>query len=186
MRILTTSSSYFSRMALSACGAIRESARKSHKLVWQRPLHQKLFPNKQQPTNPLISEAKSGLVQNETRPRCNVYLGTPIDQVTNLVIERVPGGAVIRATGLTAVQGVFLGAAYASDRRRDTGQRCSDLSLGRHVRPESIGTRCRLNAHAHSRCGTCFDGPRAGRRVRSNPCRRCAQRTNIAPPLITN
>jgi hypothetical protein len=28
--------------------------------------------------------------------------------VTNLVIERIPGGAVIRATGLTAVQGLSL------------------------------------------------------------------------------
>ena len=28
--------------------------------------------------------------------------------MTNLVIERVPGGAVIRASGLTAVQGVYL------------------------------------------------------------------------------
>jgi hypothetical protein len=56
--------------------------------------------------NPLIQESSRGLFQNKDSEV--VYLGKPIDQVTNLVNERVPGGAVIRASGLTAVQGVYL------------------------------------------------------------------------------
>jgi len=54
----------------------------------------------------LIQESSQGLFQSKDSEV--VYLGKPIDQVTNLVIERVPGGAVIRASGLTAVQGVYL------------------------------------------------------------------------------
>ena len=54
----------------------------------------------------MIQESSQGLFQSKDSEV--VYLGKPIDQVTNLVIERVPGGAVIRATGLTAVQGVSL------------------------------------------------------------------------------
>jgi hypothetical protein len=54
----------------------------------------------------LIQETSRGLFQSKDREV--VYIGKPIDQVTNLVIERVPGGAAIRASGLTAVQGVYL------------------------------------------------------------------------------
>ena len=56
--------------------------------------------------NPLLAETKRGLFKMKPN-RDAVYLGTKIDQVTDLVIESVPGGAVIRATGLASEQGVF-------------------------------------------------------------------------------
>lgn len=56
-------------------------------------------------TNPLIPES-SGLFRSDPRER-NVYEGTTIDAISDLTIERVPGGILIRATGRSATQGVF-------------------------------------------------------------------------------
>lgn len=104
MRILTTAV-LISAVSLSACGAIGETD--VNPINWfGKGRVSKAVSEQSEPTNPLIAEAKGGLFKMK-RDRGAIYLGTPIDQVTNLVIERVPGGAIIRATGLTAVQGVF-------------------------------------------------------------------------------
>jgi len=52
------------------------------------------------PVNPLIP--------NTRRSRRNTpvpYLGSPIDSVTALKIDRIPGGAIVRATGVARMQG---------------------------------------------------------------------------------
>jgi hypothetical protein len=80
--------------------------RKSRELVWQRSLVQfgcRIIIKHQR----VDSGIKTG-GRFQRKDREVVYLGKPIDQVTHLVIERVPGGTVIRTTGLTAVQGVSL------------------------------------------------------------------------------
>ncbi|MEP5385111.1 MAG: hypothetical protein ABJQ23_17070 [Shimia thalassica] len=53
------------------------------------------------PPNPLLPE-KSAIARPE-----EVYPGVPITRVTELKIERVAGGAIIRATGVADRQGVF-------------------------------------------------------------------------------
>ncbi|MEP5729779.1 MAG: hypothetical protein ABJL67_10415 [Sulfitobacter sp.] len=58
-------------------------------------------------TNPLIPQQGGGLFSRR-RASDAEYAGRPFDQVTNLTIERVPGGAIIRATGLAARQGIYL------------------------------------------------------------------------------
>ncbi len=55
--------------------------------------------------NPLIPR-RGGLFQRD-RAKEDVYAGTPFDQVTSLVVERVPGGAILRVTGLAARQGIY-------------------------------------------------------------------------------
>ena len=59
---------------------------------------------------------RNPLIPDQERVRLNLfglrdadaeYPGGPIDQVSDLVIERVPGGAIIRATGLADYQGAF-------------------------------------------------------------------------------
>jgi hypothetical protein len=55
-------------------------------------------------TNPLIP-TRGGLFANNRKER-DIYVGQPIDQVSGLVIERVPGGAIVRVTGITKSQGV--------------------------------------------------------------------------------
>lgn len=55
--------------------------------------------------NPLIPRT-SGILG--TNPRTSgVYNGTTIDKITDLTIERVPGGLLIRATGLSATLAPF-------------------------------------------------------------------------------
>lgn len=54
--------------------------------------------------NPLIPQ-RSGLLQS--REERNQYRGTPIDAITEVILERVPGGVMIRATGLAATQGIY-------------------------------------------------------------------------------
>ena len=56
--------------------------------------------------NPLIPN-NLGIFQRQRLARSRLDLTTPIDTVTDVVIERVPGGAIIRATGLDAMQGTF-------------------------------------------------------------------------------
>ncbi|MEM8577091.1 MAG: hypothetical protein AAGF60_04510 [Pseudomonadota bacterium] len=55
--------------------------------------------------NPLIP-TRTGLFQRQ-RAEAARYQGTPVDAVTDLRVERVPGGAIIRATGVAREQGLF-------------------------------------------------------------------------------
>ncbi|NRB04985.1 MAG: hypothetical protein HRU30_17175 [Rhodobacteraceae bacterium] len=55
--------------------------------------------------NPLIPTS-NGLFASLAR-QDKEYLGSPVQSVTSLVIERVPGGAIVRATGLAATAGVY-------------------------------------------------------------------------------
>lgn len=54
--------------------------------------------------NPLIPEL--GPVQ-QSRAERERYKGTPIDSVTDVTLERIPGGVLLRATGVAATQGVY-------------------------------------------------------------------------------
>ena len=55
--------------------------------------------------NPLIPE-RTGIFQNRGAQQV-IYLGTPVASVSSVLVERVPGGAIIRAEGVASVQGVF-------------------------------------------------------------------------------
>tara|TARA_R110000787_G_scaffold4637_6_gene17465 strand:+ start:393 stop:914 length:522 start_codon:yes stop_codon:yes gene_type:complete len=92
-----------STITLTACGAVRES--RINPFNWFGQSRSESVQTKQN-TNPLIPE-KSGGVFAGMRAKDAEYLGLPFDQVTNLTIERVPGGAIIRATGLAARQGYY-------------------------------------------------------------------------------
>ncbi len=88
-------------LVLGACASVRES--RVNPLNWfgqsrSAPVAQEVN------TNPLIPRS-GGLFSRSTDDE--TYAGTPFEQVTNLTIERVPGGAIIRATGLAARQGIY-------------------------------------------------------------------------------
>ena len=53
--------------------------------------------------NPLIPE-RTSIFQ---RDRTEVYLGTPVDQVTEIRVERLPAGAIIHVTGIALRQGAY-------------------------------------------------------------------------------
>ncbi|MEL7125755.1 MAG: hypothetical protein AAGK30_05970 [Pseudomonadota bacterium] len=66
--------------------------------------------------SPQEAEEVNPLIPQSERVRLNLfglrdddaeYPGGPVDQVSDLVIERVPGGAVIRAAGVPDYQGAF-------------------------------------------------------------------------------
>ena len=54
--------------------------------------------------NPLIPAKREGGLFS--RPEA-AYAGTPVSQIKELAVERVPGGAIIRAVGLANVQGAY-------------------------------------------------------------------------------
>jgi hypothetical protein len=54
------------------------------------------------PQNPLIPRTRRGLRRGPV-----AYAGQPIDRVTDLKIERLPGGAIVRATGIADRQGPY-------------------------------------------------------------------------------
>lgn len=103
MRLFTTSV-LISALALGACGTIRDSA--VNPANWFGNGSSAPAPTtKTESTNPLLPAENTGLFSKK-RGQDAIYQGKPIDQITKLFIERVPGGAVIRATGITAKQGV--------------------------------------------------------------------------------
>lgn len=55
--------------------------------------------------NPLIPEREDSIFRRA--PRAEVYEGTPVDQITELSVERTSEGAIIRVTGQTLQQGAF-------------------------------------------------------------------------------
>ncbi|WP_299686473.1 hypothetical protein [uncultured Tateyamaria sp.] len=67
--------------------------------------------------SPQDTKEKNPLIPESERLRLNLfglrnaddaeYPGGPIDQVSDLVIERVPGGAVIRVSGVADYQGAY-------------------------------------------------------------------------------
>ncbi|WP_432816922.1 hypothetical protein [Sulfitobacter sp. JB4-11] len=89
-------------LTLSACGAIRDS--RVNPFNWFGQSRAVAVEPREQ-TNPLIP-TRSGLFAS-SRAEEEVYAGRPFDQVTDLTIERIPGGAIIRATGLAARQGIY-------------------------------------------------------------------------------
>ncbi|APX13737.1 hypothetical protein [Tateyamaria omphalii] len=86
-------------LTLSACATVRDS--RVNPFNWfGGSRSEPVQPDPRAATNPLIPEqTRVGLFSN-LREQADIYVGTPIDQVTDLVIERVPGGAIVRATGI--------------------------------------------------------------------------------------
>lgn len=89
-------------LTLSACGAVRDSRVNPFNWFGQS---RSVAVEPQEQTNPLIP-TRAGLFGN-ARAEEKIYAGTPFDQVTDLTVERIPGGAIIRATGLAARQGSY-------------------------------------------------------------------------------
>jgi len=92
-------------------------------------------------TNPLIP--RSGGLFSNARAKNDSYAGRPFEQVTDLTIERIPGGAIIRATGLAARQGIYqvqLTPQNDADEATD-GVLSYRLEGVRPTRPTPVGTQ---------------------------------------------
>ncbi len=103
MRI-ATSALLISVMTLTSCATVRDS--RVNPFNWfGGSTSQPVQAEAPKANNPLLPE-RTGIFAKQ-RAREGVYQGKPVDQVTELVIERVPGGALIRATGITRTQGAY-------------------------------------------------------------------------------
>ena len=89
-------------LALSACG-FRDS--RINPFNWFGQSRSVPVVRAEASTNPLIPQ-RGGLFSG-LRKQEEVYAGRPFEQITDLTIERVPGGAIVRATGLAARQGIY-------------------------------------------------------------------------------
>ncbi len=99
----TFSALLVSTLVLTGCATVRDS--RVNPFNWFGTARSEPLTRTEAVTNPLIPQ-RSGLFA-AARERATVYNGRPFDQVTDLTIEPVPGGALIRATGLAARQGIY-------------------------------------------------------------------------------
>lgn len=99
----TFSALLVSTLVLTGCATVRDS--RVNPFNWFGTARSEPLTRTEAETNPLIPQ-RSGLFA-ASRERAAVYNGRPFDQVTDLTIEPVPGGALIRATGLAARQGIY-------------------------------------------------------------------------------
>lgn len=86
-------------MTLTACGSMRDSA--INPFNWFGRSKSEAVPAGT--ANPLIP--KSGGVFTRRAP--DVYAGVPVATIKELVVERAPGGAIIRVKGVAAQQGPY-------------------------------------------------------------------------------
>ena len=93
-------------LTLSACAAVRDS-RVNPANWFGRSQSETRAPSTPKEVNPLIPTEREGLFGRLGARQTTEYQGIPIDQVSGLVIERVPGGAIIRATAIADVDDVY-------------------------------------------------------------------------------
>lgn len=90
-------------LGLGACGVVRDSALNPTNWFGRSasvPIEAT------ESTNALIPTDGGGLFAKR-RAATALYIGTPFDEIVDLTVERIPGGAIIRATGRAARQGSY-------------------------------------------------------------------------------
>jgi hypothetical protein len=90
-----------SALVLTSCGTVRDS--RFNPVNWfgrSESTPVAVDPN----TNPLIPARRASIFRQD---RDESYQGRDIAEVTDLVIERRPGGAIIRAIGVATYQGAY-------------------------------------------------------------------------------
>lgn len=90
-----------SAMVLTSCGSVRDSA--FNPFNWfGRSTSEPVATEGE--VNPLIPRRKASIFRKE---QDDSYRGSNVGQVSELLVERRPGGAIIRATGVTDYLGPF-------------------------------------------------------------------------------
>jgi len=88
-------------LALGACGSVLNPGN-----WFGRSTSEPIQQVNQAPANPLIPEKSSSIFKRKDNAE-PVYVGQPFDEIIDLTIDRVPGGAIIRATGRADRQGSY-------------------------------------------------------------------------------
>ena len=90
-------------LVITGCTTIRESNANPFNWFGGSEPTGAVVPQDALEENPLIPTPGPVRAGRQERAR---YKGTPIDAVTDVTVERIPGGILLRATGLAATQGV--------------------------------------------------------------------------------
>jgi hypothetical protein len=98
-----TSALLVSTLVLAGCGSVRESG--LNPLNWFG--RAQVAPVETTQANPLIPPSRSGLMSFGRRPAPDLRDAPLAAQVADLSVERVTGGALIRATSLSDTVGAF-------------------------------------------------------------------------------
>ncbi|SLN40776.1 hypothetical protein ROJ8625_01923 [Roseivivax jejudonensis] len=93
-------------LVLSSCGTVRDS--RFNPFNWfggavSRPAPVATAPG----ANPLIPTTPTVSIFRRNRAEETVYLGQPIAVINELLVERRPGGAIVRTTGIASQAGPF-------------------------------------------------------------------------------
>lgn len=92
-------------VTLGACGVVRDSA--LNPTNWfGRSTSESVEVADAGPVNPLIPQTGGGLFAR-VRGEAPGFVGQPFGEIVDLTIERIAGGAIIRATGRADRQGVY-------------------------------------------------------------------------------
>lgn len=92
-----------SSMVLAGCGGLRDS--RANPANWfGKSKSRPVAAAPSETVNPLIPEQEDSIFR---RNKAEVYEGTPVDQITDLRVERTSDGAIISVTGLSTRQGAF-------------------------------------------------------------------------------
>ncbi|UOA14899.1 MULTISPECIES: hypothetical protein [Sulfitobacter] len=98
----TTLALLASTLLVSACGTVRDS--RINPMNWFGPARS-VEAAPAESTNPLIPQRRGLFARRAVE--AETYEGRPFEQITDLTIEPVPGGAILRATGLATRQGIY-------------------------------------------------------------------------------
>lgn len=90
--------------------------------------------------NPLIPRRAVSVFRDNTP---EVFAGRPIAEITELLVERRPGGAIIRATGVASRVGPFDVRLIADEEAGDAETLVLDLKALQQAGPRETGPRAR-------------------------------------------
>ena len=91
-------------VSLAGCGAIRDSRANPFNWFGGERSAPRTQAQVDAAVNPLIPARRASIFRSE---QDDAYRGTLVGTVTELSVERAPGGAVIRATGVAVALGAF-------------------------------------------------------------------------------
>lgn len=107
-----------SALVLTSCGTVRES--RFNPMNWfgsSTTVRADIRPD-QEGYNPLIPRRQESIFRQS---KVETYAGIDVDDVTELHVERRPGGALIRAVGVTRYQGPYAVRLVKLDDESDAG-----------------------------------------------------------------
>lgn len=124
---------------LGGCAAVRTSA--VNPANWFGRSAPAPVAQEAEAVNPLIPRRSGGIFRRRGA-EVDAYIGRPFEEVIDLNVERVPGGAIVRATGRAARQGVYAVQLTPSneDERAEAGVLTYRLEGIRPDRNTAVGT----------------------------------------------